>query len=128
MRRNTSELERLGVAVLAVTWEPPARAAEYARDMDVGFPVVSDPGRAAYRAFGLLERGRHSYGSPRFWWVHVLALLGGRLRAKPRGTLPQLGGDVVIAPDGAVAYRHASREPVDRPAAGELLAALRALV
>lgn len=125
MRQHKTELDRLGVAVLAVTWERPERAADYARDMHVIFPVVSDPDRTAYRAFGLLERGHHSYGSPLFWWLHIVALARGRLRRKPRGTLAQLGGDVILARDGSVAYRHASREPVDRPSVDELLTELR---
>lgn len=125
MRQHKTELDRLDVAVLAVTWERSERAAEYARDMHIAFPVVSDPDRAAYRAFGLLEHGHHSYGSPLFWWLHIVALFGGRLRLKPRGTLAQLGGDVILARDGSVAHRHASREPVDRPSADELLAELR---
>ncbi|MDP9023009.1 MAG: hypothetical protein M3N57_10040 [Actinomycetota bacterium] len=91
-------------------------------EVDIPFPFAVDRDRVAYRAWGLRRvPWRTVWLDPRVWWRYPTA---GRWRASAlrRGDTLQLGGDFVVAPDGAVAY---SRPQVrdDRPPVGELISA-----
>jgi hypothetical protein len=90
-------------------------------------PVLGDPERAVYAAFGF---GRASVA--RVWLdpraiVHDLSL---RVRGRP--SLPrrpaqdtlQLGGDVVLDADGRVRWVYASRGPEDRPSVEAMISAM----
>jgi len=86
--------------------------------------VLSDPERAAYRAFGL---GRGSVArvwlDPRVWIRYVwLILAGGRPEAAHEDTL-QLGGDALVDAGGRIAWIYRSRGPEDRPTIDQIAAA-----
>lgn len=125
MCEQQAALDRLGAIVVAVTFEPPSTVARFARDVALPYPVLSDPTRRAYAAFGL-RRGRLT----EVWnWntlkVYLRSLLHGRRPPLPHGDLAQLGGDVVIDPDGLIVFLYRSKEPADRPKIDDLLAAIR---
>jgi len=125
VRERQADFDRLGAVVAAVTFEPPARAATFATREGWPYPVLSDPGRRAYAAFGL-QRGR----ARQLWnWRSLMAYargLGrGRLPRPARADIDQLGGDIVLDPAGRVAFLHRSVEPADRPAVADLVAAAR---
>lgn len=111
--------------VVVVTFTDSERFEGYLGRNDLPFPVVIDPDRTAYRAFGL---GRASIA--RAWGVRpALAYLRlfarGRWRdlRRPTEDTLQLGGDFVISPDGALVYGFWSSGPDDRPRIEELIAA-----
>ena len=109
-----------------VTFTDPKRLVDYGEAHRFGFPILRDPERAAYRAFGL---GR---GSVRRVWglraarryLEVIRSDGvGGVRLPAEDPL-QLGGDFVIAPDGTVTFAFRSEGPDDRPSVDELVAAV----
>lgn len=117
--------DRLGTVVAAVTFEEPARIAAFVGREDWPYPLLSDPTRRAYAAFGL-QRGQPQ----QLWnWVTLVAYARGLLHGRwPRLThsdMTQLGGDVVLAPDGRVVFLHRSVTPADRPAVSDLVAAVQ---
>jgi peroxiredoxin len=123
------EIRASGGELAAVTPSKPEVLAAQLREEPQPFPFLCDPGRTAYRAFGL-ERGG---------WGMLLrpGVLAHYLRQMARGWRPrkprpgedvlQLGGDFLLDRDGRVAYAHRSADPSDRPAVGELLRRLTAL-
>lgn len=130
MRARYDDIRRLGGEVLVVSFAPPALLAMYQRESPLPFPVVADPTRAAYQAFGL-ERAS---------WGELLrgGVLWGYLRLMLRGWMPkrrqegqdvlQLGGDFVLDAQRRLVYAHRSAEPTDRPAVEELLRAVQVSV
>ncbi len=113
--------------VACVTFSPPALLGRFAQELHVpGIELFGDPERAAYRAFGF---GR---GSVARVWLHPavwrrywrLVRSGQRTAWSGQDTL-QLGGDVVLAPDGRVAWIYRSVGPDDRPSPDALIAAAR---
>lgn len=90
------------------------------------FPVVGDPGRAAYRAFGLERASWLTFLKPNVIW--------GYLRLKLRGVGPrlptmredvlQLGGDFILDRNGKVVWKFTSANPTARPSVEELLSVL----
>lgn len=55
-RASHSEFERLGARVAGVTFDPPERAARWARKLELPYPLLSDTAREAGAAFGLIRR------------------------------------------------------------------------
>ena len=117
MQARYPEIRELGGQVLVVSFSRPDQVAAYQRKHPLPFPVVADPERAGYRAFGL---GRTS------WWnVFRPRVLAGYLRLMLRGgkverpnegeDLLQLGGDFVLDGSRRVAFAYRSADPTDRP-------------
>lgn len=125
LRGRQDEFDRLGAVIVAVSFEPPERVAWFTEGEALPYPVLSDPTRRAYAAFGL-QRGT----TRRVWsWdtarAYLRGLRHGRLPRLPHGDLAQLGGDFVIDPTGRVVFAHRSEHPDDRPPVEAILAAVR---
>jgi len=117
-----------GAEALLVVQAAPVLLTVFLRDHPLPFAAVSDPTRAAYRAFGL-ERAT---------WAQMLRprALRGYLRLMFRGWIPrlhsrgedvmQLGGDFVLDAEGRLSYAYRSADPTDRPGVDELLRAVSA--
>ncbi len=114
---------------MLVTFTEPERLQAYVERNDLALPVLLDADRTSYRAYGF---GRGTVA--RVWGTHAarryLQLLRRdglaglrRLRAPVEDTL-QLGGDMVIAADGTLAWGYWGKGPDDRPTVDELVAAV----
>jgi len=120
------DIRRMGGEVLVVSFAQPAQLALYLREQALPFPVVADPSRTAYQAFGL----------ERTTWRTLLrgGVVGRYLRLMLRGWMPkrkqegadvlQLGGDFILDERRRLVYVHRSAEPTDRPAVEDLLATI----
>lgn len=115
----------LGARVVAISFEDERQLAAFASAERLAFPLLGDPERRAYRAFGL---------QPASWqqltnWDTIAAYLRGMLHGRwPRiraAHFEQLGGDFVLDVAGRVVLAWPSRTPADRPAIDDLLAAVR---
>lgn len=125
LRQQQEALSALDVRVLVVTFEGVGSARHYLSDTDLPWPLLLDEERTLYRAYGM-ERGRwwQVYG-PRTLWAYLKLLLSGR-RLEAAGADPdQLGGDVLIDPDGIVRLHYVSDNPADRPSVASLIAQIR---
>lgn len=115
-----------GCSVVAVCQAQPEHLAAFLSRRPWDVPVVSDPDRLAYRAFGLERTGWLTFFRPK--------VLGGYLRGLQRGyglktpvegeDVRQLGGDFIVTRAGAVVYEYRSADPTDRPGVAALLAAV----
>ena len=116
-------------SVALVTFSSGARLADYVDHHALPFPVLTDPDRSTYHAFGL-ERGtrRRVWGwrSARAYFEIIRRDGFGGLRLPEEDPL-QLGGDFVIGPDGTIAYAFRGEGPDDRPGVDVLVAAVRDL-
>ena len=123
MRQAEGELERLGVQVLAVTFEGAEAARAYVAETGLPWPLLVDTERRLYRAYGMGKaRLRHLFGPAtlRAYWREALL---GRFPRLPRADTVQQGGNVLIDPAGLVRFHHVGRGPADRPPIARLLAA-----
>ena len=121
-----SHRERLRLRVMVVAFAPPSALQAYeGRFGLVDVPLLSDPDRSAYTAFGF---GRGSFARvwlhPAVWWRYA-RLVAARRRPEPahEDTL-QLGGDVLAGADGRVRWVHRSAGPEDRPTIPQIERAL----
>lgn len=125
LRERNSEIQAVGARVAVISFSPPEQNALFVGEEDVPFLVLSDTGRAAYRAFGL-ESGAGQH----IWTVAALraylrGLLQGRWPRWPTQDITQLGGDFVVDSDNRIVYAHRSEDPADRPSVDALIQALR---
>ena len=86
-------------------------------------PVYVDTKRHSYRALSF-ERGLLHLVGARSAAHAWRALRGGFRQGITRGDALQLGGVVVVRPDGTMPYRYASAVPGDHPPVDEVLRAL----
>ncbi|MGI9597470.1 MAG: AhpC/TSA family protein [Acidimicrobiales bacterium] len=136
----SERLEELGdnTDVVLITFTKPENLSGYQRANDLPFPILVDPDRSAYRAFGL---GRGSaarvYGlraARRYWDILRSGdptgpdrFTGLRDLVRPAEDPLQLGGDFLVGPDGRLAYGFWGQGPDDRPSVEELIAAVAEL-
>ena len=122
-------LEELGESteVVLITFTDIISLTEYQWSNELPYPVLTDPRREMYRAYGL---GR---GSVRRVWgmratkryIELVRESGlGALRKPTEDTL-QLGGDFVIGPDGNMTWGFWGDGPDDRPSIDDLVIAVR---
>jgi peroxiredoxin len=122
-------LAAAGCSVLVVSQSKPESLSLYAPRLGWHVPVVGDPDRAAYRAFGLERVGWLTFLRPGVVWGYVRSLFRGyRPRAPLRGEdALQLGGDFILDRQRRVVFAYPSADPTDRPSARSILDALRRL-
>ena len=125
MRDRWKDLEAARIDVLSVFFEPPGRLQGYAEHFDLPYPVASDPGRVAYRAYGLLRGSFWQIWHPRVVARYAVLLLRGRRPKAPADAdLAQMGGDFLIDETGQVLLAHVSSGALDRPTVDAILAPL----
>ena len=109
-------------AVLAISFEPQERVSQLSRQLQLPFPVLSDPQRTAYRAYGLASATILSLLAPGTVWAYIKLLARGNQYHFRESDMRQMGGDFVVDEDGLVAYEFRGASPHQRPAILELLA------
>lgn len=124
MRERRAELETRGVRILTVAFESSEQVRDFVARDAPGFPVLRDPERAAYRAFGFGRPGALRIWAPRTLAFYARKLLRGQLPRHFESDPFQLGGDVLLAPDGRPWWVYRSQQPADRPSVDQLLQAL----
>jgi peroxiredoxin len=135
LHRLRDDFEAAGVRLVMVGHGTPEMAAAFRRAQGVDLPVLVDPERHIYEVIGAKVATLPELIGPR----QILAGLRASIKSRTRqgniavhqgriiGHAAQLGGVLVIAPDGSIRYAHLSETASDYPAAREVLAAARAI-
>jgi len=123
LRHFEAELRRRDVQVLIISFGAEFWARAWLQETESPFPLLLDPERAAYRAYGL-ERSFVRVWSPKVMRHYTRRVLAGQKLQSIQGDPHQLGGDFVVNAAGVIRLAHRSKDPVDRPPVERLLAAL----
>lgn len=132
LRDELAGLKDAGAVVVAVAQGEPERTSDVAARRGYSFPILCDPGRSAYEAFGLLE-GTPAQVLHDFPWhpddsesvASVFAPRKGTERAVVDDPW-QLPGEFVIAPGGRIALAHRYQYCEDFPPQAVLSGAITA--
>jgi len=100
------------------------QAEAFRRELDLSFPIVCDPDRHLYAAYGLKKMGLLGFASPLMLVKGVKALGQGHSMGMPTGDIYQLPGVFIIDTTGRIRFSHYSRDPADYPSADTILSAL----
>jgi hypothetical protein len=122
-----SEFNEAGARLVLIGQATPRNAAEFRRRQGIQLPVLADEDRVSYKAAGLKVAGVTDLFGPKV--VAKGLLTGARHRivqGRTVGDAAQLGGAVVITPDGRVAWSHMSKDAGDNASPEEIIAAIRA--
>lgn len=135
LHRLRDEFEEAGVRLVVIGHGTPEMAASFRRAQGVDLPVLVDPDRRIYETVGAKVATLDELIGPRQILAGLRAALTSRMKqgsiavhqGRIIGHAAQLGGVLVIAPDGSVRYAHMSDNASDYPPAREVLAAARAI-
>jgi len=120
LRQQQDELSRLNTQVLVISFGADYWARAWREETQSPFPLLLDPQRSIYRAYGL-ERSLLRSWNLRTMWLYVRLLLAGRKWRGIQDDSAQLGGDFIVDADGIVRLAYRSHDPTDRPAVEALL-------
>ena len=125
LRQQEQELQALGIDVAVVTFQSSPIAENYVRETKLNWPILIDETLQLYSAYGM-ERGRvWDVWGPATMGVYFKLMFKGRMPRKPAGDVHQLGGDILIDPQGIVRIHHIGTGPADRPTLESLLEIVR---
>lgn len=115
-----------GCVIVAVCQAEPDHLSAYLARRPWEVPVVTDPGRVAYRAFGLERTGWLTFFRPKVLLGYLRGLLRGYGLKKPvpGEDVRQLGGDFLVDRSGTVVWAYRSADPTDRPGVADILKAI----
>ncbi len=135
LHRARHRFQAAGARLVTIGLGTPAQAAQFRVGQGVDIPLLVDPDRRSFGAAGAKSATLAELLGPRIILRGLLRTIASRL---PRGAMPinpgrvtkhpaQLGGVLVVAPDGSVRYAHMSQDASDNPPVREVLAAVRAI-
>ncbi|MCF8128431.1 MAG: redoxin domain-containing protein [Deltaproteobacteria bacterium] len=127
MRDKTSDFNKAGGKVVLVGMGPPKESEAFLKRFELPFPMICDPERKLYAAYGLKRMGTLGFLSPSLALKSLSALAGGNLVGMPEGDVKQLAGVFIIDTTGHVRFRHLSDDPSDFPPVKDILAALKSI-
>jgi len=124
--RRQDDLRDLHAAVLLISFASSPLALAWLEETGAPFPVLLDPARTVYQAYGV-ERSWLRSWNLRTFWRYVQLLSAGRKWRGIWGDSAQLGGDFIVDATGVVRLAYRSQDPTDRPDVGHILAIFRKL-
>jgi peroxiredoxin len=129
LHRAREEFEAAGVPLVLIGQATPRHAARFRRRMGIELPVLADEKRASYKAAGAKIATFGELLGPKSVSRGVARSVRSRGRIRQGRTIghpAQLGGSMIIRPDGGVAFAHMSEDASDNASVGEILEAARA--
>jgi peroxiredoxin len=135
IHRHRDGFAEADVELAVIGHGTPAQARDFRRLQNVDLKLLVDPDRKVYELAGAKVATIGELIGPRQILRGLRATIVSRLKqgsiavhqGKIIGHAAQLGGVLVIAPDGSVRYAYLSEESGDNPPAREVLAAARAI-
>lgn len=122
LRDRAEALDRAGLSVVVITPDRPSRARKFADDYNVPFPVLTDPQRNAYRAYGLMDGSFGQLVNPRIVARGAKATMNGIFLSRPTSSPRQLPGTAIVGPDGQLRHLHHARDAADHLTSDQLIA------
>jgi peroxiredoxin len=128
LHRARSEFEAADVPLVLIGQATPRHAAHFRRRQEIDLPVLADEKRESYRAAGAKVATAGELLGPKSVGRGLMKTIGsgGKIhQGKVIGHAAQLGGAMVIAPDGRVTWSHMSDDASDNASPEEILGAAR---
>jgi prostamide/prostaglandin F2alpha synthase len=126
LHRARSEFEAAGVPLVLIGQATPRHAAHFRRRQGVELPVLADEKRESYRAAGAKVATTAELLGPKSVGRGLVKTVGsgGKIhQGKVVGHPAQLGGAMIVTPDGALPWSHMSEDASDNAPPEEILAA-----
>ena len=118
----------MGVGIVALFFSQVRRLPDYRVHFDIpdDIALLADEGRTVYKAYGMRVGSLREIYSPQVIAKYARLIRGGmKMQMKTDEDTRQLGGDVIVGPDGRIILAHCSKNQADRPTPEAMAAALR---
>ena len=122
------DFQDAGARLVLIGQVSPRHATHFRRRLGLDVPVLADERRASYKAAGAKVATMGELLGPKLIAKGaVTTAKTGRVQGRTIGHPAQLGGVLVIAPDGRVTWSHMSQDASDNASTEEILEAVRAI-
>src|SRR5438128_1625812 len=126
LHRDRDKFAAAGANVVLIGQGTPAQAANFKRKQGIELPLLVDPDRRTYKAAGAKTATFSELLGPTVVLKGMQRGLKNRLRqGRTVGHPAQLGGVLVVAPDGRVTWAHLADDASDNPPNEPVLEAAR---
>jgi hypothetical protein len=123
--RARGDFKASGVGLVLIGQATPRHAAQFRRRQGIQLPVLADERRVSYRVAGAKIASVSELFGPRSVSKGLVAGARSRkIQTRTVGNAAQLGGSLVVRPDGTVAWSHMSDNAGDNASPEEILAAV----
>jgi prostamide/prostaglandin F2alpha synthase len=117
-----------GATLVLIGQLTPRHAAHFRRRQKITLPVLTDETRTTYKLAGARVGSMNDLLGPKVIAKGALTTLRtGKLQGRTIGHPAQLGGVMVIAPDGEVILKRMAKDASDNASPKEILGAVRGL-
>ena len=128
LHRAREQFEAAGVNLVLIGQLTPRHAEHFRRRQGIELTVLADERRSSYKAAGTKVATLGELLGPKVVAKSFATTARtGRVQSKTIGHPAQLGGAMLIAPDGTVAWSHMAQDASDNASPEEILEAVRAL-
>jgi hypothetical protein len=126
LHRARKDFEAAGATLVLIGQVTPRHAAHFRRREGIELAVLADNERASYEAAGAKMGSVGELVGPKVVAKGALTTLRtGKLQGRTVGNPAQLGGAMVIAPDGTIAWSRMAKDAGDNASPEEILAAVQ---
>lgn len=122
LHRSKTQFEDNGFQVVLVGLGTHDQAEAFKKQFFLSFPIICDPEKKLYQAFGLGRGSVASMASPALLLTGLRTMLRGHTPGMPRDDIMQMPGVFLIDTSGNIRYAHYSKDPSDNPSIATLLA------
>jgi peroxiredoxin len=128
LRRDRDRLQEAGLAVVAIGQGTPEQAAWFRQHFKLPFPVLADPERQAYRAFGLGTARASNLVKPDLLLATARTVASGIAPGRTMGDRRQLPGTFLIDRHGIIRWAKPAKHAADLATTDEILSAAKQVV
>jgi hypothetical protein len=127
LHRDRKKFEEAGVRLAVIGQGRPEHARHFREQMNVDLPIYVSGDRAAYRAAGAKVGTLGELVGPKSVLKGIRRSASDKVvQGRVVGHAAQLGGVLIVKPDGSIPYAHLADDASDNPPNDEVLAAARA--
>jgi hypothetical protein len=124
VHREREAFEKMGVQAVVVGHSSLRYAKAFVKDTGIALPVYVDEKRAVYQALGF-KRPLLAFLNPNVFKRAAEARAEGFTQPGVHGDAFQLGGVLLLMPDGSIPYKYTSQFAGDHPKIEDLKEAVR---
>jgi hypothetical protein len=125
LNRARNDIEAAAGRLVLIGQATPRHAAHYKRRYAPELQILADEERGSYRAAGTIRGGAAELLSPGVILKGIGRSAKNRqVQGRPVGDVQQLGGTMIVMPDGSIPWSHMSTDAADNATVEEIVEAL----
>jgi hypothetical protein len=126
LHRAHEEIEAAGARLVFIGQATPKHAAHFRRRFAPSVKILADEQRETYRLAGAVRGGAAELIGPSVVFKGIGRSVKNRaVQGRPVGDVRQLGGSMIVMPDGSIPWSHLSTDAADNATVPEIIQALR---